>query len=144
MAATLFSKSKHKKKEKYGVVKEANRVIESTPVAKDDLAFYAGNYWCRDLRYKIEIRLAADKSLLATLSVPGKPDVPFKSPGITDAYFAATRTADDGTDEKWEGVFLRMNDNGNEAFGLGIKPAKPVPLTEGSSLSSLFFTKVSP
>ncbi len=33
LAKNVFSKSKHAKKEKYGVVKEKTKVIESTPVA---------------------------------------------------------------------------------------------------------------
>ncbi len=78
LAKNVFSKSKHAKKEKYGVVKEKIKVIESTPVAKD-FGFYAGNYWYNDFKYKIEIRFDRNKNLIATLSMPNKPDIQFKN-----------------------------------------------------------------
>ena len=54
----VFSKTKDKKKEKDGVTTEVHVKIESTPVIKDNLGDYEGNYWYKDLRYKLEIGLA--------------------------------------------------------------------------------------
>jgi hypothetical protein len=144
LAKNVFSKSKHSKKEVGGVVVEKNKVIESTPVATTDLGFYAGNYWYHDLSYKIEIRVAADKSLMATLSVPGKPEVQLKNLVVQDAYFTAVRPLEDGSQETWEGVFINKSDDGNIEFGLGIKPSNPVQLTGGLQLTKFFFKKVSP
>ncbi len=144
MAKNVFSKSKHMKKEVNGVVVEKKKVIESTPVATTDLSFYQGNYWYHDLSYKMEIRLAADNSLLATLSIPGKPDVQLKNLVVKDAYFSAIKISDDGSQERWEGAFINKSDDGNIEFGLGIKLSNPIQLSGGLHLTKAFFKKVSP
>ncbi|MBD0277274.1 MAG: hypothetical protein ICV81_04825 [Flavisolibacter sp.] len=144
LAQNEFSKSKYKKVEKYGVVKEMNKVITSTPVVQNDLHFYNGNYWYQDLQYKMEIRTDAQDKLMATLSMPNKPEVQLKNVSVNDAYFTGVVQYQDGSEEKWEGVFIDKNDNGNREFGLGIKLSKPIQLTEGLQLTRLFFKKVSP
>ena len=144
LAKNVFSKSKHAKKEKYGVVKEKTKVVESTPVVKTNLDFYAGNYWYQDFNYKLEIRLDANKNLIATLSIPNKPDVQLKNVSVTDAYFTGIKQNEDGTEEKWEGVFINKFDNGNTEFGLGIKLAKALPIPDGVQTTKVFFKKVSP
>lgn len=42
IAQNDFSKSKHEKKEKYGIVKEKHKVIESRPFFTKDLSLYEG------------------------------------------------------------------------------------------------------
>ena len=144
LAKNVFSKTKDKKKEKNGVTTEVHVKIESTPVVKDDLSFYLGNYWYNDLKYKLEIRIDANKNLMATLSVPGEPDVQLKKTAVDQAYFSAIRVNKNGEEELWEGVFIDRSDNGNSEFGLGIKLANPVSLTEGLNIEKIFFKKVSP
>ena len=78
LAKNVFSKTKDKKKEKNGVTTEVHVRIESTPVIKNELSDYEGNYWYNDMKYKLEIRLDATKNLLATLSIPGQTDIPLK------------------------------------------------------------------
>ena len=144
LAKNVFSKTKDKKKEKNGLTTEVHVTIESTPVIKGDLSYYEGNYWYQDLKYKLEIRLDANKNLMATLSIPGEPDVQLKKVSLTDAFFSGIRVTKNGGEELWEGVFIDRTENSSTEFGLGIKPANPIPLTEGLSITRIFFKKVSP
>ena len=144
LAKNDFSKTKDKVKEKNGVKTEVHVKIESTPVIKNDLSAYEGNYWYNDLKYKLEIRLDANKNLMATLSIPGDPDVQLKKASVDHAYFSAIRVNKNGQEELWEGVFIDRNDNGNAEFGLGIKLSNPISLTEGLNIQRIFFKKVSP
>ena len=144
LAKNVFSKTKDKKKEKNGITTEVHVKIESTPVVKEDLSYYEGNYWYKDLKYKLEVRLDASKNLMATLSIPGEPDLQLKKVTVNQAYFSAIRINKNGEEELWEGVFIDRNDNGNSEFGLGIKLANPIPLTEGLNIEKIFFKKVSP
>ena len=144
LAKNVFSKTKDKKKEKDGVTTEVHIKIQSTPVIKDNLSYYEGNYWYKDLGYKLEIRLDLNKNLMATLSVPGEPDAQLKKVWVDHAYFSGIRVTKNGEEELWEGVFIDRNDNGNAEFGLGIKLANPIVLTEGLKIPNIFFKKVSP
>jgi len=144
LAKNIFSKTKDKKKEKDGVTTEVHVKIESTPVIKDDLSYYEGNYWYQDLKYKMEIRLDANKNMMATLTIPGEPDVQLKKVSVNKSYFSGIRVKKNGEEELWEGVFIDRNDNGNSEFGLGIKLADPISLTEGLKIPSIFFKRVSP
>ena len=144
LAKNVFSKTKDKKKEKNGVTTEVHVKIQSTPVIKEDMSFYEGNYWYQDLKYKLEIRRDANKNLMATLSIPGEPDVQLRKTSVNQAYFSAIRVNKNGEEEVWEGVFIDRNDNGNSQFGLGIKLANAIPLTEGLEIQKIFFKKVSP
>ncbi|HUR10750.1 MAG TPA: hypothetical protein VM012_05245 [Flavitalea sp.] len=146
-AATLaeneFSKSKHEKKEKQGVVKEKIHIISSIPVVAD-LSFYAGNYVYDDLNYRIEIRIDRDNQAMATLHIPGKPEILLKEVTVEAAWFHGLQVNPDGTVEKWEGAFINKNDNGKIQFGLGIKPEKPIEITPTLHMTRIFFKKVSP
>ena len=144
LAKNVFSKTKDKKKEKNGVTTEVHVKIESTPVVKNELSYYEGNYWYNDMKYKLEIRLDANKNLMATLSIPGEPDVQLRKVSVEQAYFSAIRVNKNGAEELWEGVFIDRNDNGNSEFGLGIKLSNPISLTEGLNIQRIFFKKVSP
>jgi hypothetical protein len=144
LAKNVFSKTKDKVKEKNGEKTEVHVTVKSTPVFKEDLSDYAGNYWYKDLNYKIEIRLDANKKLMATVRIPGQPDAPLKNVSVTDAYFSGIHVTKNGEGELWEGVFLDKNDNGNSEFGLGIKLSNTIPLTERLEITRIFFKKVSP
>lgn len=144
LAKNVFSKTKDKVKEKNGVKTEVHVKIESTPVIKEDFSFYEGNYWYQDLKYKLEIRRDVNKNLMATLSIPGEPDVQLKKASVNQAYFSVIRVNKNGEEELWEGVFIDRNDNGNSEFGLGIKLANPISLTAGLNIEKIFFKKVSP
>ncbi|MVM33911.1 hypothetical protein GO755_27995 [Spirosoma sp. HMF4905] len=144
IAKNDFSKTKFMRKEKFGVVKEKHKVIESTPVVERNPEFYSGNYWYESLQYKLEIRTDEQHKLMATLSIPGQPDIRLKNVTVTDAYFIGFKPNQDGTEEKWEGVFINKTDDSHTTFGLGIKLATPIALTQGLKITKLFFAKVSP
>ncbi len=144
LAKNEFSKSKHKKVEKFGVVKELNKVIVSTPIINNNLSFYDGNYIYQDLDYKIEVRTDKYNKPMATLSIAGGQDILLREVSITDAFFHAVKLNADGSKELWEGAFINKNDNGNTDFGLGIKLSKPVQLTKGLNITKIFLKKVSP
>jgi hypothetical protein len=144
LAKNEFSKSKRKKEEKDGVVKEKIRVVESTPVINTNLSFYHGNYVYNDLKYKLEIRSDEQNHVMATLTIADGQPIRLKNVTISDAYFTAVKPNADGTEEFWEGAFINKNDNGTTDFGLGIKLSRPIPLTEGLQITRLFFKKVSP
>ena len=81
---------------------------------------------------------------MATFSIPGEPEVQLKKVSVNQAYFSGIRLNKNGEEELWEGVFIDRNDNGNAEFGLGIKLAHPIALTEGLKIPNIFFKKVSP
>jgi hypothetical protein len=81
---------------------------------------------------------------MATLSIPGEPDVQLEKVSVNQAYFSGIRINKSGEEELWEGAFIDRNDNGNSEFGLGIKLANPISLTEGLKIPAIFFKKVSP
>lgn len=142
IAKNDFSKAKYKRKEKYGVVKEKNKVIESTPVIDNNPSFYQGNYVCEGLDYQLEIRQDPQKQWLVTFTTDRKKTV-LRKVSIRDAYFSATKQAENATEEVWEGTFINKSDNGEVAFGLGIKLSTAVT-QEGLQTNKLFFKKVSP
>lgn len=144
IAKEVFSKLKRKKKEKDGVVSEVNRKVVSVPVINNSPEFYAGNYWYKDLNYKIEIRLDPNKQFIAVLSIPSEGKMKFEKVTITDAYFLGVQQSKDGNNESWQGVFINKSDNGSVEFGLGIKLSKPIDLIEGYQTTKLFLKKVSP
>jgi hypothetical protein len=139
LAREEFSKSKYMKKEKYGVVKELNRVIESTPFITEDFSQYSGTYIEPSLRYRLKIAKDAQDKIVATLSIPGSKDIMLKDVSIQDAYFQATKQTQDST-EFWEGAFISKNDNGTIDFGLGILLKNPVS-RQGLNMTRLFFMK---
>ncbi len=144
LAKNEFSKTKHKKVEKFGVVKELNKVIVSTPVINNKLSFYDGNYFYQDLNYKIEVRTDKYNKPMATLTIAGGKDILLQEVSIFDAFFHAVKLNADGSKELWEGAFINKNDNGHTEFGLGIKLSKPIQLTEGLNITKIFLKKVSP
>lgn len=142
LAKNEFSKAKHEKKEKYGVAKEKNKVILSTPVINNNPSFYQGNYVVQGLNYQLEIRQDPQNVWLVTLTMDNDKTV-LKNVVINDAYFTATKTGKDGTEEVWEGAFINKSDDGVVDFGLGIKLSTPVRF-QSINMTKLFFKKVSP
>ena len=142
LAKNDFSKSKEKRIEKYGVVREVKKTIISTPVATNDLSFYLVKYVNEYLKYKIEIRKDALSRPIATLSIGGKPAAALENTTIDDAYFTA-RTPGGKTGGSWEGVFVDKNDNGIVEFGLGLILPDPVSV-DGLRITKIFLKKLSP
>ncbi len=146
IAKENFSKSKHKKKEKYGITKEVNRVIVSSPVIKQNISEYSGVYQVHDLNYYIELKIKDKVNIEATWKEPDNTSSGFKifylkNISIRNALFTATKVSPEGVQELLEGVFINKNDNGIVDFGLGIKLPKSITLN-GLTMDKLFFKKV--
>ena len=145
IARDNFSKSKHVRKEKYGIVKEVNRVIVSEPVIKKDINDYSGSYEALDLHYILELT-ATEKTSTGILKIPGKENniyqtFPLKDIFIKDAYFKAILVRTVESKEPLEGVFINKNDNGVVDFGLGIKLQNSMT-KDGLIIDKLFFKKI--
>ncbi|MBC7828354.1 MAG: hypothetical protein H7122_11460 [Chitinophagaceae bacterium] len=140
-----FSKSKYLKKEKYGVVKELNRVIISQPVIKQNKYEYAGVYTVQDLGNTIELIITQNtiEAILIKGNNDGINDLFYKLKNIviTDALFKAAMINKNGNEEMVEGVFINKNDNGAIDFGLGIKLPQSITIN-GLHINKLFFKKM--
>lgn len=143
LAKNEFSKAKQIEKTKDGVVKEKNRIVESTPVINSDLSFYHGNYVNEDLKYKIGIRGDEKNNLIATLKIGEGPETQLHSVSIQDAFFQATTKNENGVEQSWEGAFINKSDDGNIEFGLGLKLPSPAELS-GLQITRIFLKKLSP
>lgn len=139
-----FSKSKYMKKEKYGVVKELNRVIVSQPVIKQNKHEYAGLYKAQDFGNTIELKITGNtiEAILQKGNDDSVSDLFYqlKNIVINDALFKATLINKNGNEEIAEGVFINKNDNGIIDFGLGIKLPKNITIN-GLHIDKLFFKK---
>lgn len=145
IARENFSKSKHVRKEKYGIVKEVNRVIVSEPVIKQNIKEYSGSYEALDLHYLMELTVT-EKASTGILKIPGKENniyqtFPLKDISIKDAYFKAILVHTVGSEEPLEGVFINKNDNGVIDFGLGIKLQNSMT-KDGLIIDKIFFKKM--
>jgi hypothetical protein len=139
LAKNEFSKSRYMKKEKYGVVKELNRVIESTPFITQDFSPYSGTYTERNLHYTLEVTKDAQDKIIAILSMPGSNDIMLKNVNIQDACFEATKQTRDSF-EIWKGAFITKKDNDTIEFGLGILLKNTIS-RRGLNITRLFFKK---
>jgi hypothetical protein len=144
IAQNDFSSNISMRKEKYGVVKEKHKVIESTPVVANTLQFYTGKYIFQEIQYQLEILMDEQSNPIVTLSSPNQPDIRLKNVTIADAYFVGFIPNTDGSEEKWEGVFINKSQDDSPTFGLGIKLPAAIPLGDGIGLTKLFFRKVLP
>jgi hypothetical protein len=78
IAKNDFSSNISMRKEKYGVVREKHKVIESTLVVANTLQFYTGNYIFEEIQYQLEIRLDEQNNPIVTLSAPNQPGIHMK------------------------------------------------------------------
>ncbi|PSR54107.1 hypothetical protein AHMF7605_11555 [Adhaeribacter arboris] len=142
-ASNAFSKSKYKREEKYGIVKEKSKVIHSTPVISNESTFYIGQYVDENQGTRLELKRETGNNIRAILSYPDSRKVTSDLVQIQDAYFKATLKMSDGKEEVWEGAFINKNDNETTAFGLGIILPNPIK-KDDLTLNKLFFKKIVP
>jgi hypothetical protein len=145
IAQESFSKSKYMKKEKYGITKELNRVIVSTPVIQQNTADYSGVYKAYGFDCTLILNIEDDQKIQATLKEnDGNKSSAFSLKQITikDALFKAIQVDADGSETPLEGVFINKNDNGRTEFGLGIKLSKSITKDDALQIDKLFFKKV--
>jgi hypothetical protein len=144
--AASFSKSKHEVREKKGFRVEKFKEVRSEPVARPKAADYSGEYEA-DSAYSLSIRAGADGVVEATGYEPtpqGSRRFTLRGAKVEDALLTGTKVYEDGSTEKFEGVFInrterdRMDDPGFTEFGLGVL-FDPPKVGEGLELNRIFY-----
>jgi len=141
--AADFSKNKHVVKEKYGVRTEKFKDVRSEAVVRQNVRDYAGVYEVADLGFVINIQAASDGRLEMN-GFENNQQVRFENVRVEGALLTASRIHQNGSTEKFEGVFLNRternspSDAGITTFGLGVVLATPVT-AHGLTLDKLFY-----
>jgi hypothetical protein len=145
----FFNKSKHVVKEKRGIRVEKFKEIRSEPVIRRDAASYAGTYET-DMRYAIQIRVGSDGRVEAEGTEPAANQeslkYTLKNAKLEGALLTGTKVFENGTTEKFEGVFINLTErdspteSGVTTFGLGVLYDPPKTNPElGFSITRLFY-----
>jgi hypothetical protein len=140
-----FSKSKYLKKEKFGIIKELNRAIVSSPVIQQNVKDYSGLYKANGINYTLTLNAKDEHNIQGTLKESDGANnsiSKLKDIIIKDALFKAVQVNADGTKTPLEGVFINKNDNGSTEFGLGIKLSKSIAINNAPQIDKLFFKKL--
>lgn len=141
--ATAFNKHKHVTKEKYGVRTEKYKDVRSEPAVKQNLADYSGAYEVSELGYVINIQAGSNGSVQAVGNDKGR-SFRLENARIDGALLTASKVYQDGTTEKFEGVFLNRTDRNSPTdpgvmiFGLGVVLNTPFE-TNGLTYEKLFY-----
>lgn len=146
--AASFNKSKHEVKEKRGVRVEKFREVRSQPAVRNDARAYAGEYEA-DFECALTIRVFEGGRVEAAGCEPGPGQnrkFTLRDARIEGALLTGTKVFDDGTTEKFEGVFINRternspSDVGTTTFGLGVVYDPPKAAFNGSFvLGRLFY-----
>ncbi len=145
IAGENFSKSKHLKKEKYGITKEVNKDIVSTPVIWQNVKDYAGVYKAYGFDYTLVLNIKDAPNIEGTIKEnngTNESAFPLKNITIKDALFKAIQVNADGTATPLVGVFINKNENGQTEFGLGIKLSKSITKDNALQIDKMFYKKV--
>ena len=136
--AALFNKHKSAVKEKYGVSKEKYKDVRSEPVVKQNLTDYSGVYEVPELGYVISIQVEPDGRIQASGYEIGAESnqrsrvFKLEQATIVGGLLTASKVYDNGTAEKFEGVFMNRTartsptDSGVTTFGLGVVLGTPL------------------
>lgn len=144
--AAFFSKTKHKVKEKHGVRVEKFIEIRSEPALKGDVRDYAGTYEA-DSGMTFRLRVGADGRIEADGSEPSTNAArhfALRDAALVGALLTATKVYDDGTTDKFEGLFINRTerhsptDKGLTTFGLGVL-YDPPKVGHGFQITRLFY-----
>ncbi len=145
-----FNKSKRKIKEKYGIRTELFVEIRSVPAIKKEIKDYAGVYEVNDLGYVLNLRTGTNGRIEANGYEPVQSNAgvarrfTLKDAKIEDAMLTATKVYDDGSAEKFEGLFLNRTETSSRrtgvsnSFGLGVI-GQQVKIIDGIVLDKLFY-----
>jgi hypothetical protein len=130
--AASFSKKKHVVKEKRGVRVEKYKRVESEPVVKANPQDYSGTYEVPDMGFAVQLRVERNGSVQGTGYEPTGPDLSvrrsftLRNGKIDGALLTATQVFANGTQDRFEGVFMNRTlfesptDKGVTVFGLGV------------------------
>ena len=153
---SLLSKTKYKFSAQRGVSKEKYKSVRSEPVTYKNTADYSGFYEVPNVDYNLAIKISPNGEIAAAGSEPKDGDVlqkrkfTFRNAKIDGALLTATKVYDDGSTEKFEGVFInQINIEGTSptqierqstTFGLGVVDVR-VKTASGLNLDKLFYQK---
>ena len=141
--AAAFNKQKHVVKEKYGVRREKYKDVRSEPAVKQNIADYSGVYEVPELAYVITIQIGSDGRIRASGNDKGH-SFRLENARIDGALLTASKIYQDGSTEKFEGVFLNRTDRnsptdpGTTMSGLGVVLKTPFE-TNGLTYEKLFY-----
>jgi hypothetical protein len=151
-----LNKSRYQLKEKRGVRKEKYRSVQSKPVTKKNITDYSGQYEVPSLGYNLEIRVADGGSIDAAGYEPKNGDAQqghkftFRNAKIEGALLTATKVYNDGSTEKFEGVFIEQTniegvspqqiERRDTTFGLAVVDVQ-VKAASGVNLDRLFYQR---
>lgn len=126
--AALFNKHKHKVKDRRGIHLEIKIDITSEPVLKP-AAQYSGAYGA-DESFSLRLEVDANGNVTGRGTEPGgnhdERSFTLRDTKVEGALVVGTKVYDNGSTEKFEGVFLRrtiqtnMQDRDQVQFGLGV------------------------
>ncbi len=144
--AAAFNKQKHVVKEKYGVRTEKYKDVRSEPAIKQSIADYSGVYEVADLGFLINVQVGRDGTVKANgyEKSPQSRMFTLENARLEGALLTASKVYQDGTSEKFEGVFLNRTDRnsptdpGVTTFGLGVVLSAPFELN-GLTYEKLFY-----
>jgi hypothetical protein len=144
--AASFNKFKSVSKTKYGVTREKYKDVHCEALVRQSLKDYSGVYEVHDLGYVIEVRVANDGVVTGAGYVNGAPSFDLHNAKIEDGLLTATKVYQNGTREKFEGVFLTRTDKesptdpGVTTVGLGVHLSLPVEIN-GSTYERMFYQR---
>jgi len=130
--AASFSKEKHVVKEKRGVRVEKYKRVQSDPVVKANPQDYSGRYEVPDMGLAVQLRVDRNGDVEGAGYEPTGPDLSvrrsftLKNGKIDGALLTATQVFANGTQDRFEGVFMNRTsfespaDKGVTKFGLGV------------------------
>ncbi|HKE60164.1 MAG TPA: hypothetical protein VKB46_25810 [Pyrinomonadaceae bacterium] len=148
--AASFSKHKSATKEKNGVRIEKYKDVQSETAAKQNPSDYSGAYEIPELGYVINLQVGSDGQVQANgfeakgNGNRGSRSFRLENARIEGSLLTATRVYDDGTTDKFEGVFITRTvrnsptDIGVSSFGLGVVLGTPVE-RDGLTYEHLFY-----
>jgi hypothetical protein len=142
--AVSFNKQKHVVKEKNGVRTEKYKDVRSESVVKPNIRDYQGVYEVSDFGYVINIQVGSDGMVQANGYEKTSRTFRLENARIEGALLTGTKVYQDGTKQKFEGVFMNRTernsptDTGVTRFGLGVVLDTPVELG-GITYERLFY-----
>jgi hypothetical protein len=144
--AARFDKDKHKVKEKRGVRVEVFLEMRGEPAPRANPADYSGAYESEP-GYAFDLRVSADGGAAGKGFEPspgGPRRFTLRDARVSGAVLAGTKVFEDGSAERFEGVFINLSvrsapaDKGTTLFGLGAVFETPKN-AGGYELSKLFY-----
>ena len=147
-----FNKSKHVVKERHGVRLEKYKDVRSEPVVKANPEDYSGNYDVPDMGFGVQLRVDRNGNVQGTGYEPVGEDgsvrrtFTLRNGRVEGALLTATQVYGDGTQGRFEGVFMNRTsfdspaDRGTTQFGLGVV-GKDARVVGGLSINRFFYPK---